>query len=76
MATPEERLEQAARLYERAAEELRTAAAHCETSARHLRDEDVPRAAAHAWAARGHLLNAERGLDEQARTHASRSNVV
>ena len=75
MSTPEERLEEAARLYERAAEELRTAAAHCDTSARHLRGADVPRAAAHAWAARGHLLNAEGELDDQARTHASTSNV-
>ena len=75
MATPEDRLEEAARLYDTAAQELRTAAAHCEMSARHLRDADVPRAAAHAWAARGHLLNAERRLDEQARTHAARSNV-
>ncbi len=75
MATREERLEAAAALYERAAAELRTAAEHCDTSARHFRDGEVPRAAAHAWAARGHLLNAERELDEQARTHASRSNV-
>ena len=75
MATPEERLEEAAQLYERAAEELRTAAAHCETSARHLRDGEIPRAAAHALAARGHLLNAERKLDAQARTHASRSHA-
>ena len=75
MATREERLEDAARQYERAAGELRTAAAHCETSARHLRDAEIPRAAAHAWAARGLLLHAERDLDDQARTHASRSNV-
>ncbi len=33
----------------------------------------VPRGTAHAWATRGHLLNALERLDEQARQHASKS---
>jgi hypothetical protein len=68
-----EALEAAARLYDDAAEELERALEHCHVAAQHFRDELVPRGAAHAWAARGHLLNAETLLDEQAREHASRS---
>lgn len=68
-----EALDAAARLYEQAASELEQALAHCRVAAQHFRDELVPRGAAHAWAARGHLLNAEALLDEQAREHASRS---
>jgi len=68
-----EGLEEAAALYDAAAEELEQAAKHCKTAARHFRDEEVPRGAAHAWAAFGHIRAAEESLDEQARTHASKS---
>jgi len=68
------RLEEAASLYDRASEELERAAAHCRVAAQHVRDGEIPRGAAHAWAARGHLLNVEQNLDAQARTHAARSN--
>ena len=67
-------LEEAARLYDAAAEELELAAKHCRTAARHFRDQEVPRGAAHAWAAYGHLRSAEDSLDAQARAHASKSN--
>jgi hypothetical protein len=70
-----ERLEAAAKLYDDAARELDRAARHCEVAARHFRDNEVPRGAAHAWAARGHLLEAEARLDEQAREHGRRSEV-
>jgi hypothetical protein len=33
----------------------------------------VPRASAHQWAARGHLLKALRAMDDQALEHADRS---
>jgi rhodanese-related sulfurtransferase len=66
-------LEDAATLYDAAADELDRAAAHCRTAARHFRDREIPRGAAHAWAARGHVLAAEESLDAQARTHAERS---
>lgn len=69
-----EDLEAAAGLFDGAAEELEQAAAHCRTAARHFRDREVPRGAAHAWAALGHIRTAETSLDEQARTHASKSN--
>ena len=68
-----EGLEEAARLYDAAAEELEQAAKHCRTAAGHFRDQEVPRGAAHAWAAYGHIRAAEDSLDEQARAHASKS---
>jgi len=68
-------LEEAARLYDEAASELERAAEHCKVAAKHFRDGVVPRGAAHAWAALGHVREAEERLDAQARTHASRSNV-
>jgi hypothetical protein len=70
-----EALEATARLYDEAAGQLERAARHCEISAKHFRDGEVPRGTAHAWAARGHLLEAEALLDEQAREHAGRSQL-
>ena len=67
--------DEAAALYDRAADELERALAHCRVAAQHFRDRLVPRAAAHAWAARGHLLAAEELLDSQARHHAGRSSL-
>jgi hypothetical protein len=65
-----ERLDATAKLYDEAALELDRAARHCEVAAQHFRNNEVPRGTAHAWAARGHLLEAEGRLDEQAREHA------
>ena len=67
------RLELTARLYDAAAEQLELAAQHCRVAAQHFRDELVPRGAAHAWAVRGHVLEAQDRLDAQAREHAERS---
>jgi hypothetical protein len=69
-----ERLEAAARRYDEAADELDVAARHCRVAAGHFREREIPRAAAHAWAARGHLLAAHDELDAQAREHARRSH--
>lgn len=69
-----DRLEAAAKLYDEAAEELDLAAQHCRTAAQHFRDRLVPRGAAHAWAAQGHVREAQHRLDEQSREHALRSN--
>ena len=69
-----EELEAAASLFEQAADELELAARHCRTAAGHMRAREVPRGAAHAWAARGHVLGAGELLDEQARIHAQKSN--
>jgi 1-aminocyclopropane-1-carboxylate deaminase/D-cysteine desulfhydrase-like pyridoxal-dependent ACC family enzyme len=65
---------QAAALYDAAAEELEQAAKHCRTAARHFREREIPRGAAHAWAAFGHIRAAEESLDQQARAHATKSN--
>ena len=48
-----ERLEASAQLYEEAAKELDIAARHCEVAAQHVRDNLVPRGAAHAWSRAG-----------------------
>ena len=66
-----ENMEVAAALYDAAAAELDQAAAHCRTAAR---EQEVPRGAAHAWAALGHVLNAQEQLERQARIHAGKSN--
>lgn len=71
----QQRLESAAQLYEQAAEELDKAAAHARRAAEHFRNGDVPRGTAHAWATRGHLLAAEKPLDEQALEHRLRARV-
>jgi hypothetical protein len=69
------RLEASARLHDEAAAELERALGHVRVAAQHFRDGEVPRGAAHAWAARGHLSKAESLLDEQAREHAGRSRL-
>jgi hypothetical protein len=67
------RLDAAARLYEEAAAELDRAAGHCRISAEHFRNAEVPRGAAHAWAAFGHVREALDRLEQQARFHATRA---
>ena len=67
------RLDAAARLYEEAAAELDRAAGHCRISAEHFRNAEVPRGAAHAWAAFGHVREALDRLEQQARSHATRA---
>ena len=71
-----EPLEAAARSYDGAAEELELAARHCRTAAQHFRDREIPRAAAHAWAAFGHVKIAEGSLEDQARIHAGKSRPL
>ena len=44
-------LEATARLYDEAATELEHALGHCRVAAEHFRNHEVPRGAAHAWAA-------------------------
>jgi hypothetical protein len=69
-------LEDAALVYEAAAAELEQAARHCRTAAEHFRERQIPRAAAHAWAAFGHVRVAEDSLEDQARTHARKSQPL
>jgi hypothetical protein len=60
-------------LYERAAAELEVAAQHARVAARRLREQEVPRSGAHAWAAHGHQLAAQELLSQAARPHAARA---
>lgn len=66
-------VDETAALLDGAAEELRQAEAHVRVAADHFRNREIPRACAHEWAARGHLLKALAALDDQAREHADRS---
>jgi uncharacterized protein HemY len=66
-------LEATARLYHAAAVELDEATQHWRSAAEHFRSGEVPRGSAHAWAALGHVLEAEESLRRQAGEHAARS---
>ncbi len=68
--------EQAATEAERAANELEVAAAHLRTAARHITGGEVPRYAAHLLATQGHLLVAERIIEELAVRHARASRPL
>ena len=63
MADPRD---EAAIRFEAIADELECAAAHCRSVA-------APRAAAHAFAARGHLVSASAALDAEATEFSSRA---
>ncbi len=62
-----EKLDASAALLDAAAVGLEEAGKHCRSAAGHFRHGDVPRGAAHAWAAQGHVRGAEESLDAQAR---------
>jgi len=68
-------LERAAKLYDEAAEELDRAARHCKVAAGHFREGKVPNGTAHAWAALGHVREAEERLHEQARQHRTKAQL-
>jgi hypothetical protein len=63
-------LEKAAQLYDEVADELDLAVQHCRVASTHFRNKEVPRGAAHAWAAYGHLLEAQQRMYQQARAHS------
>ena len=68
-----ERLDAVAAAYDEIAAELEQALAHVRVAAQHYRDGVVPRGAAHAWSAHGHLLHVAERLEAQARDHARHS---
>jgi hypothetical protein len=63
--------DQAAERLDEIAAELEQAAAHCRVAATHYRERVVPRAAAHAWAAFGHVQRGNSALIEMAEEHAA-----
>lgn len=58
---------------EEIAVELERAAQHCRVAAQHYRERNVPRAAAHAWAAQGHVHHGTQALLQLSEEHAARS---
>ena len=66
-------LDAIAAAYDGIAAELEQALAHVRVAAQHYRDGVVPRGAAHAWAAHGHLLLVAERLEAEARDHARHS---
>ena len=70
------RLEEAAQLCEAAVAELERAAGHAGVAAEHFRNREIPRATAHAWAAFGHVLEAQERLESQAKMHAQRARLA
>lgn len=68
-------LEHAAKLYDEAAIELDRASRHCKVAAERFRSDEVPSGTAHAWAALGHVREAEERLDTQARQHRTKAQL-
>lgn len=62
--------------FESVAKELERAAEHCRVAAQHYRERNVPRAAAHAWAAFGHVHHSSAELHAAAEAHAAKSETV
>jgi hypothetical protein len=68
-------LDHAGELFDEAARELDRAARHCAVAAGRFREGNVPSGTAHAWAALGHVREAEARLDEQARQHRTKAQL-
>jgi len=63
-------------LLERAGAEMDRGKEHCKVAQAHFRNREWARAAAHSWAAQGHLVTARERLDELAKVHASKSELA
>lgn len=61
------------RRLEQAADAMTRGAEHCGVAQTHFRNREWARAAAHSWAAQGHMAEARELLDELAKDFASRS---
>jgi len=69
-----EKLKNSARQYDLVAEELEKASQHYKTAAKHFREKEIPRGAAHAYAGWGHINKAEILLKAESIVHAENSN--
>lgn len=58
-----------------AADEVEVALRHLRLAAEHCRNREVPRDAAHGFAAYGHLLKASEALGESAKHHAAKARA-
>lgn len=70
-----ERLRRVADLYERSSSELERAARHARLASDLFAGREVPRCAAHALAAEGHVVSAREAMEEAAKLHASASRL-
>ena len=70
-----EKLEKSARQYEEIATELSKAIDHYKTAAKHFRNKEIPRGAAHAFAGYGHINKAEQILKSESIVHAESSST-
>lgn len=69
------KLENSALTYEQIALELEKAIEHFKTTAKHLRDKEIPRASAHSLAGMGHIHKAKKLLKEEIIFHAENSSL-
>lgn len=60
--------------YREMARQLRAAAEHCDVAAAHMVAGEIPRACAHGMAAQGHVVKAQRLMEERAVDHSDRSS--
>jgi hypothetical protein len=61
--------------YDSAADELEAAIRHLRLAAQHCRDRDVPRDAAHGFAAYGHVLQARAFIADSAKFHSDKARA-
>jgi hypothetical protein len=72
MADPRDEV---AERFRQAAAKLERAAAHCRIAALHYVNRDVPRGCAHAFAAQGDMVLAQRAIEENASVHAGKAQI-
>jgi hypothetical protein len=70
-----ERLQRVTALYERSSAELERAARHARLASDLFAAREVPRGAAHALAAEGHVVSARQAMEEAAQLHSSASRL-
>jgi hypothetical protein len=76
MGAPDDTIDRALQMLEKAAEAMAQGADHCRVAQSHFKNREWARAAAHSWAALGHLVAAHQNLDALAADFASRSKPV
>ena len=69
------KLETSAKQYDEIAKELQKAVEHYKTCAKHFRENEIPRGAAHAFAGWGHMNKAEQLLKDESIVHAENSKI-
>jgi Flp pilus assembly protein TadD len=62
--------------FKAAAEKLERAAAHCRIAAKHYTERNVPNGCAHAFAALGDIVLAREAIDENAKMHAGKAQIL